>query len=59
MMIPPQSYVDEFKQDSFEKLIKERERLYKELKRIEKDAFDSERKSDAILLNIPLKVIKI
>ena len=47
MMISPQAYVDEFKNEPFEKLIKERERLYKELKRIEKDAFDSERKSDA------------
>lgn len=47
MMISPQGYVDELKNEPFEKLVKERERLYKELKKIEKDAFDSERKSDA------------
>ena len=47
MMISPQVYVDELKNEPFEKLVKERERLYKELKKIEKDAFDLERKSDA------------
>ena len=47
MMISPQAYVDEFKNEPFEKLIKERERLYKDIEKIEKDAFDSERKSDA------------
>ena len=51
MMVSPQSYVDEFRHESFDKLIAERERLYKELKEIEKDVFDSERKSDAWRIN--------
>ncbi|MCR4692074.1 MAG: hypothetical protein K5739_12080 [Lachnospiraceae bacterium] len=49
MMISPQSYVEEFRHEPFDKLIAERGRLYKELKALEKEAFDSEKKSDAWL----------
>ena len=51
MMISPQAYVEEFKHEPFDKLISERERLYKELKALEKEAFDSEKKGDAWLIS--------
>ena len=47
MMISSQSYIDEFRQESFEALIKERERLYTEIKKLEKDAYDPDKSSDA------------
>lgn len=61
MMISPQVYVDELKNEPFEKLVKERERLYKELKKIEKDAFDSERVMHGVIVNkkVPLLSEKI
>lgn len=52
MMISPQVYADELKNEPFEKLVKERERLYKELKKIEKDAFDSERMMHGIYVRV-------
>ncbi len=51
MMISPQSYVEEFRHEPFDKLIAERERLYKEFKKLEKEAFDSDKKSDAWLMS--------
>ncbi len=47
MMRSPQSYVNDLKNASFETLIKELERRYKQVKEIEKDAFDPERRSEA------------
>ena len=50
MMLDPRSYVEEFKKASFEKLVKERERLYKELKAVESVAFEKEHESNAWLV---------
>lgn len=46
MMLDPKSYVKEFKNSSFDELKKERERLYKELRAIERVAFEKEHVSE-------------
>lgn len=47
MMISPEMYVEEHRNDSFEELIETRDDLVEELKSLEKIAFDKEQKGNA------------
>lgn len=46
MMISPRSYVDEHRNDSIKKLIKERKSLIKEIEKLEKIVFSKEKSSE-------------
>lgn len=50
MMISPQGYVMQFENDTFEKLIKERDSLVKEIKSLEEIVFDENKTSEAWLV---------
>ena len=47
MMISPNSYIDEHKNDSFEQLINERDSLIEEIRNLEKIVYDNDRSDSA------------
>lgn len=46
MMISPEVFIDEHKNDTFEQLITEKDSLVLEIKKLEKIVFDPEKKSE-------------
>lgn len=51
MMISPQGYIEEHKNDTFEELIKEREELITSIKHLEKLVFSDDRVSEEWMIH--------